>query len=149
MKKQLVIVLCILSFSTTVAIGQFRKIPAGVTDAFKNKYPDATEVSWSDKISAFQASFTLNNEKLEADFSSKGVWKKTSKELNITNLPTAIDEGFKSSKYHTDWTLKSAIETQKEDLSYEYRLLIEKSALQKKYLYFNQEGKLLREAVTL
>ncbi len=40
---------------------QFRKIPAVVTDAFKAKYAAASGVSWRDKLSSFQADFTINS----------------------------------------------------------------------------------------
>ncbi len=149
MKNKIVVFLVAVLLTISGAFAQLRKIPAEVTEAFKNKYPAATEVSWSDKLTSFQANFTLNNEKLEADFSSKGAWKKTTKDLDIASLPASVAEGFKGSKYSPDWTIKSANETEKEDKTFEYRLFIEKSALQKKYVYMNRDGKVLREAVTL
>lgn len=148
MKKYLFLVVTALFFTAT-SFSQLRKIPADVTEAFKNKYPQATNVSWSDKLSSFQASFTNENEKLEASFNSKGEWKKTEKDLDVTKLPSSVKEGFNGSKYNTDWSIKGAQETEENNGKFEYRLLIEKSALQKKYVYMNRDGQVLREALTL
>ena len=148
MKKQLLLLLSVVLFITP-AFAQLRKIPAEVTDAFKTKYPAASAISWSDKLTSFGASFTFNKEKLTADFSPKGVWKKTEKDIETDTLPSEIKESFTSSKYSTDWKIKAARSIENADLSIEYRLLIEKSALQKKYLYLTPDGQIVKEVVTL
>ena len=66
-----------LFFMTTSAHAQFRRIPGNVTDSFKLRYPSAHDVTWEDKITAFQASFvpwTLQTV-MTARYSSKGEWQ--------------------------------------------------------------------------
>ncbi len=40
-----------------VTHAQLRKVPADVTEAFKAKFPDAKNVEWKDKLTAFLASY--------------------------------------------------------------------------------------------
>jgi hypothetical protein len=148
MKKGFSLLMAIFLLTATVAFGQLRKIPAEVTEAFKVKFPDAKNVSWSDKVTSFEASFEDKAEKLQASFSSKGEWKKTEKQLVVADIPAAIKDGLKATKF-AEWTIKSAIEINDTDGKHEYRLVVEKSALQKKNVYFSPDGALIRDAVTL
>ena len=63
-------------------------------------------------------------------------------------MPAAIKKGYEASKY-TDWIIKSVTEILENDDKHEFRLSIEKSTLKKKNIYFNSDGNLLREAITL
>ena len=148
MKKGVFLLSTVFLLTVSSAFSQLRKIPAEVTEAFKTKFPAAKNVSWSDKLTAFEASFNEGNAKLRASFSSKGEWKKTEKDWNSADMPAAIKEGYKSTKY-SDWTIKSVTEITENDDKHEFRLAIEKSTLKKKSVYFNSDGSLLREAVTL
>ena len=51
----------ILAITTTKSYAQLRKIPAEVTNAFQEKYPNAKSVEWRDKLSSFTASFQLDS----------------------------------------------------------------------------------------
>ena len=127
---------------------QIRKIPAEVTDAFKERYPHAEKVSWKDNLTNFEAQFTLNGYKMNADFNSKGEWIDSERKIRFEELPTAVQDGFSKSKY-TDWEKTDIIELDKNGDDLQYRILVKKSSVQKKYLYFDTNGKLLRDAVTL
>jgi len=127
---------------------QIRKIPAEVTDAFKERYPHAEKVSWKDNLTNFEAQFTLNGYKMSADFNSKGEWIDSERKIRFEELPTAVQDGFSKSKY-TDWEKTDIIELDKNGDDLQYRILVKKSSVQKKYLYFDTNGKLLRDAVTL
>jgi hypothetical protein len=127
---------------------QIRKIPSAVTDAFASRYPHAEKVSWKDNITSFEAGFELNDVKMYADFTSKGEWLQTEKSINFEQLPAEVQDGFNKSKY-TDWEKKAVIEIDKPAEAIQYRILIHKSTLQKKYLYFDADGKLSKEALTL
>lgn len=137
--------LSIVMFS---ANAQFRKIPAEVTDSFKTRFNDATKVSWRDNIISFQASFKKGNDNVKASFTSKGEWLKTEKNFTFENSPEELKDGFKKSKY-TDWTVKEVVLVEEKDKQPQYRILVRKSDLQKKNLYFSQSGQLLEEAITL
>jgi hypothetical protein len=150
MKKIFVIsfLLIFISASTTQTFAQFRKVPAEVTEALKSKYPDASNVSWKDKISVFVASFDMDNGKYEARFDEKGEWKSTTKEIAKDELPEQVKDGWEKSKY-ADWDLTSVYSIELPDDVMQYRLQVTKSDIQKKNLLFNSDGKLLRDNITL
>lgn len=148
MKKQIFLFLAAILFTATGVFSQLRKIPAEVTEAFKAKFPYAKNVSWTDKVTAFQASFDQDESKMQASFNSKGDWKKTEKELVLADLPGVINKEMQNSKYE-GWTVKSATQIVESDDKFEYRFQIEKSALKKKIIYMSKEGEVLRESITL
>ncbi|MFT3948076.1 MAG: PepSY-like domain-containing protein [Agriterribacter sp.] len=142
----LVLIMCITLMYTSNA--QVRKIPAEVTNAFSEKYGDAKNVEWKDKLSAFAATFELNGDKLEARFNKKGEWQSTDKELGIDDLPSSVKDGFSKSKY-TDWETKAVYRVELPDDKKEYKVHVAKSSVQKKILLFDGEGKLLKDNLTL
>jgi len=150
MKKYVVasLILVVMSFAVAPSFAQIRKIPSEVTEALKEKYPDADNVSWKDKLTVFSASFELNNEKYEARFTDKGEWKSTEKEINQSELPGDVKDGFDKSKY-ADWELKYVYTIELPDNEIQYRLQVAKNDIQKKNLLFNSDGKLLKDNITL
>ncbi|HLX91178.1 MAG TPA: PepSY-like domain-containing protein [Puia sp.] len=130
------------------SFGQFRKIPAEVTEALKSRYPGASNVSWKDKISVFVASFDMGNGKYQARFDENGEWKSTEKEITKDELPENIKDGWEKSKY-ADWNLNNVYSIELPDNVMQYRLQVSKSDVQKKNLLFNSDGKLLRDNITL
>ena len=148
MKKATLSILMVLGFVIGV-FAQIREIPASVTDAFKSRYPHAENVAWKDKLTYFQATFSLNSNDVTADFSNKGEWRSSEAKTNFDNLPATVKDGFSKSKY-ADWTKGSVAEIQKMGKAIQYKLYVEKSQpFQKKFLYFNAGGKLTRDALTL
>lgn len=127
---------------------QIRKIPADVTDAFKARYPHAERVSWKDNLGAFEAQFVLNNYEVSASFNSSGDWLHTERKLKFEELPTEVQDGFGKSKY-TDWEKGSVFELTRNTEPLQYRILVKKSGVQKKYLFFSADGKLRKESITL
>src|SRR5581483_3195144 len=97
-----------LLFAATGVQAQFRSVPAVVTDSFKLKYPSATGVSWSDKLSGFQASFTEKNDKYTARFGNKGDWQWSTKRITMEQVPAAVKDGLSKSKYAgSEWEVKT------------------------------------------
>lgn len=148
MKKLIALALIASLGLTSIANAQIRKIPAAVTEAFAAKYPVAKNVSWADKITSFQAEFDMDTHKYEAEFNSKGVWQKTEKTLSEEEIPLTVKDGLSKTKY-ADWEIKYQKEIINNSGATEYRLYAKKNDLQKKYLYFNMEGTLIRDAITL
>lgn len=130
------------------ADAQLRKIPADVTDAFTSRYPHATRVEWKDKLQYFEATFQLNGSTISADFTSKGEWEGSERKMDFDQLPDEVKDGFQKSKY-TDWQKNSAYEVQELGKPLQYRINIQKSGVQKKNLFFDTNGKLFKEAITL
>ena len=138
-----------LFISASVLVNaQIRKIPAEVTDAFAQRYPHAAKVEWKDKLQYFEASFELNGSNITADFSSKGEWQSSERNMDFDDLPEEVKDGFSKSKY-ADWDKKSVAEVQELGKPLQYKISIAKSDLQKKNLFFDANGKLLKDNITL
>lgn len=151
MKKSLYLLLSFgLLFTAGRVSAQFRSIPSVVTDSFKTQYPTATNVSWSDKISNFQASFTFNKEKLIAKYSTKGEWLGSSKRVPKDDIPAAVKDGLAKSKYAgSEWVIKAVTIYYNPGNVTQYEILVQKSDLQKKNLLFSIDGQLLKDNSTL
>lgn len=149
MKKICLLALVMFSLSAlNYTQAQIRKVPAEVTEAFKTKYPDTKNVEWKDKITSFQASYEMNGDKYESRFNSKGVWQQTEKDIAEDALPASVKDGYSKSKF-TDWELKTVTRVESKDNSIQYRLFVRKSGVEKKYLYFNEDGKLVKDSITI
>lgn len=145
MKKTILFLLFVTGFAFGDLNAQIRKIPAEVTDSFKARYPNAQRVEWRAKLSDFEATFTVNGLETTAEFSSKGEWKESQKKINFDALPQAVKDGFKKSKYN-DWKTGSVTLVEKNNKEPEYKIYAEKNSIvQKKFLFFNQQGQLLRD----
>jgi hypothetical protein len=144
--------IAILLISLCVAAGasaQFRAIPGEVTDAFRKQYPNAVQASWSDKLSYFQVTFSLDSNKYVARYDSKGAWKGSEQNITADRLPASVKDGYDKSKYTDEWQVKQYTVIYQPGNVMKYRLLIRKGGVQKKYLYFNDQGKMLDETATL
>src|SRR6266568_4782975 len=97
-------VLFVLAIYNT-ADAQVRKVPAVVTEAFRSKYPMATNIEWRDRLSGFTATFDLNNTHYESKFNNKGLWQSTENKITESDLPEAVKDGFQKSKYAAEWTM--------------------------------------------
>ena len=140
------ICLMILMAAAFTSFSQLRKVPSEVTNALKEKYPGAQSVEWKDKLTYFEASFTLDGKEMSADFSNQGEWQETDKKMDFADLPAAVKDGFQKSKY-ADWTPGSVTMIEKNDKSIQYKVYAEKSSIiQKRFLYFSADGQLLKEA---
>jgi len=129
---------------------QFRSIPSVVTDSFKVKYPNAQQVSWSDKVSAFQATFKIDADAYTARFSSKGEWLGSMKKIVQSSLPAAVADGLSKSKYaDADWKVGTVTERYLPGGAIQYSIFVSKSGLQKKNLLFSSTGQLLKDDATL
>ncbi len=147
MKKNVFLIFTLLGFAVTMQ-AQIRKIPSEVTDAFAARYPHAAKVSWKDNITVFEAQFILNAVEMSADFNGSGEWESSEKKIIFEDLPELVKDGFSKSKY-IDWIKGSVVQIEKAEKPLQYRVFVRKSALEKRYLYFDTDGKLDREALTL
>ncbi|HVX52210.1 MAG TPA: PepSY-like domain-containing protein [Chitinophagaceae bacterium] len=147
MKKLCLLIGSLVLFSGVFA--QLRSIPAAVTDAFSSRYPGADKVEWKDKITYFEASFQLKGTEMKADFSSKGEWRYSEAQIKYETLPAAVKDGLTKSKY-ADWTKGTVAEIQHMGKAVQYRIYVEKSQpFQKRFLFFNAGGQLVKDALTL
>ena len=148
--KKLIVILAsaILLFSMNSSQAQIGKVPSNVTEAFKVKYADTKNVEWKDKVSYYQVNFEMGGEKYESKFNSKGEFLGSEKVIEKEKVPAPVADGFAKSKF-SHWEVKSVTWIEKKDASIQYRYFIRKSGVEKKYLTFNDKGKLVKEAVTI
>lgn len=138
-------VLLLMMFS---AKAQFRKIPADVTDSFKVKYENAAGVSWKDRLSSFQADFTIGEKEMKALFSSKGEWIKTETKHTYSSLPSDVIDGFKKSKY-AELDVLDVTQIEDRDNITQYRLVVKKNDFNKRSLIFSKMGQLMSDNASL
>lgn len=150
MKRIIPALLLVLSFALTNSLlAQVRSVPATVTEAFKGKYPSASNVEWKDKLSGFVAEFDHNGGHYSARFTNKAVWQYTEQVIAESALPAAVKDGLAKSKW-ADWgKTETVTRIELPGVKEQYRLHVVKSDLQKKNLLFNSEGRLLKDNVTL
>jgi hypothetical protein len=146
--KKLVFFFCSVFLIASTANAQFRKIPGEVTDSFKVKYPTAKGVSWRDKTTSFQASFTLGKDEYTAKYTSKGEWQQSEKKIKEEDIPAAVKDGLSKSKY-ADWKIGSVIHRDLPGNKVEYTIAVSNGTLSKRNLTFSSEGQLQRDAITL
>lgn len=147
MKRKYLLVLVFL-LTAFVSFSQIRKISENVKQSFAKQYPKAEEVKWDDDLVNVNVSFVLEGEKMNAEYNNKGIWKQTEKAWSFEQLSDSVKDGFRKSKY-ADREVKEVVIIYLPADMVQYRIKAEKSTLEKKYLYFNPEGRLLREAITL
>jgi hypothetical protein len=150
MKKifSLFLSLSLIVFVGNTSFAQIRKIPAEVTGSFSEKYPDATGVEWRDKLTGFTASFTLDGIAYLANFSNKGEWQSTEQEIEQDDMPEEVKNGFDKSKY-TDWTINHVTKIELPDDVFQYRIEVGKGDINKRNLYYNSNGRMLKDKRTL
>ena len=148
MNRKFLIIGFIAMAVSVSSFAQIREIPKAVRETFSNQYPTAANTDFKDQLVKVDVNFELGGEKMIATYNNKGDWKGTEKEWEYNELSQEVKDGFEKSKY-ADW------ETTETKIMYlpgggeQIRVRVRKSDVQKKYLYFNKSGRLLREAITL
>ncbi len=146
MKNLLVFIVVVLF--TLSASAQIRKIPKIVEDNFHNQYKSAENVEFKDHLIRVDVTFEMDGEQLLASYSNKGIWKETQKEWDYEKLSQEIKDGFSKSKYADREVDETKVLYLPGGVT-QYRLRARKSDIEKKYLFFTTEGRLIREAITL
>lgn len=127
---------------------QIREIPKAVESTFSNQYKGATNISYIDQLVKVDVRFEMEGDTMLASYSNKGVWKETQRNYSFEKLPSEVKDGFTKSKY-ADREIEETIMVYLPGGSEQYRLKARKSDLEKKYLFFSPNGRLLREALTM
>ncbi|MCG2792050.1 MAG: hypothetical protein L6262_00690 [Weeksellaceae bacterium] len=73
---------------SSATISAQSKAPKEVVTAFYSKFPKATKVKWDkENATEYESSFTENNVKHSANYSSKGEWLETESPTIFVQLP--------------------------------------------------------------
>jgi Putative beta-lactamase-inhibitor-like, PepSY-like len=137
-----------LSLLSVKSFSQVTSVPEEAKSNFAGQYPNAQNVEWDNDIVNVNVRFTLDEEQMNAEYNNKGIWKSTLKESTMESLPAEVQDGFKKSKYaERDVTNVKVVYLPGNVM--QYRLKVEKNDIQKKHLWFNAKGRLIRDANTL
>lgn len=137
-------------FSSFSLLAQIREIPKIVEETFANQYPGAEKVEFKDFVVKVQVEFVWKGENMMATYSNKGLWKGSEKEWSFDKLSEEVKDGFHKSKFGDEsWEVEETAMLFLPGGAEQYRILVRKSDVQKKYLFFNTTGRLLRTSVTL
>ena len=147
-KKAFLLMILGLAFFANSSFSQIRKIPKIVEETFAQQYNGAANVDFKDQLVRVDVYFELDSQKMIASYTNKGIWKETEKEWTFDKLPEEVKDGFKKSKY-ADREVEETKVLYLPGGTEQYRVKARKSGVEKKYLFFNTKGRLLRTAVTL
>src|SRR6218665_974133 len=143
MKKRIITMAIALLGIISIGFSQVREIPKSVEETFANQYKGATNIDFKDQLVRVDVSFELDGEKMLASYTNKGIWRDTQKEWSFDKLSTEVKDGFEKSKY-ADREIEETIVLYLPGGGEQYRLKAKKNDVEKKYLFFNTKGRLLR-----
>lgn len=145
---RLALMASVFSFFAVESFAQVTSIPEQAKTNFATQYPTAQSVKWDNDVVNVNVRFDLDGQQMNAEYNNKGIWKNTLIDYTYDKVPESVKEGFKKSKYaDRDVTDVKAVDLPGNVR--QYRLKVEKNDVQKKYLYFNNDGRLVRDANTL
>ncbi len=148
MKLNLLVLLISIVLSSSAGYAQITSIPELAKENFFKQYPDAKNVQWQNDVVNVNVRFEQDSNSLNAEYNNKGTWKWTLKEWTFDKLTTDIKEGFSKSKYASRQVLEVKV-LYLPGYVIQYRLKVEKNDIEKKFLFFNTEGRLVRTTVAL
>ena len=93
MKNILVLLLCVALMRDAASAQKIsaEKVPAAVSSAFKEKFPNITAVKWEiEKVNQYEATFKGNGSEMSANFDNTGKWLETETEIKVSALPAAV-----------------------------------------------------------
>jgi len=138
----------LLVFIFQMSYSQVTSVPQSARDNFAKQYPAAQDVKWENDIVNVNVRFTQDGESMNAEYSNKGIWKNTFQNTSFEKLPAEVQDGFKKSKYADREVTDTKIIYLPANIT-QYRIKAEKNDVEKKYLYFDEAGKLIRDSITL
>lgn len=116
---------------------------------FDKQYPDAKEVDWKGGVDNHTVVFKLNEKQYKASYTKDGSWNYTETSIAQDQLPKTVQLSFGNSKYNT-WPVKDCIEVVKPRAeANEFKIIVQKSSINKRVLVFDAKGRLYEELRSL
>ena len=108
MKKLFIVALLTITVAASSFAKDNNKVNAIAANNFKAEFANATAVSWTATDNYYKATFTVNDEKMEAFYNPQGEKVATSRTISIDQLPVKAKRSF--AKDFAGYTIKEAIE---------------------------------------
>ena len=137
-----------ISLFSLQSFSQVTSIPEQAKENFFKQYPDAKNVKWANDLISVNATFEQDSGKLNAEYNNKGIWKRTLKDWSYEQLTNDVQDGFKKSKYAGKQVLEVKV-MYLPGYVIQYRIKVEKNNIERTFLYFNPEGRLVRTNVAI
>ena len=126
---------------------QVLNIPEKSKKDFETRFPNAENVEWTNNLARYVVDFTLDNAGYRSHYYINGSWWYTEKFLEKEQLPQPVITSYEKSRI-SDWEyLSSAFVENKNNLK-AYRLEA-KRGIEKKYIYYDENGKEIKAAIGL
>lgn len=143
---------CVIFLSLFVVSSQVHaqvtSIPEQAKENFFKQYPDAKNVQWENDVVNVNVKFEQDTNKMNAEYNNYGIWKRTLKDWTFDKLITDVKEGFAKCKYADKQVLDVKV-LYLPGYVIQYRLKVEKNDVERKFLFFNTAGRLIRTTVAL
>lgn len=107
MKKLFFAALLTVSLAASAFAADTKKVSSLVAGNFKVDFRNASDVTWTATDDFAKATFTLNQQKMEAFYDANGEIIGTSKSINLEELPVNAKRNF--AKRFEGYTVKEAI----------------------------------------
>lgn len=145
-RSLVLLVTCIIGFSKGYA--QVTSIPDQAKENFFKQYPDAKNVVWENDLVNVNVRFEQDSNMMNAEYNNKGIWKRTLKDWTYDKVPDDIKDGFFKSKYAGKQVLDVKM-LYLPGYVIQYRMKVVKNEVERKFLFFNTEGRLIRTTVAI
>ncbi len=145
---RLFVILVIFLVDSSQGYSQVTSIPEQAKENFFKQYPDAKNVQWTNDVVNVNARFEQDTNKLNAEYSNKGIWKRTLKDWTYDKLVNDVKDGFTKCKYGNKEVMDVKV-LYLPGYVIQYRLKVQKNNVENKFLFFNTQGRLVRTTVAL
>jgi len=122
-------------------------IPNKSKEHFFKKYPDAKNADWNNNVVNYAVKFDLNGTTNRAYYHMDGNWDYTETYLESAQLPNAVKESFKKSRFADGKTEGVAlVENNKGKKCYRIDV---KKGMEKNSVYYDKNGKEVKSNINL
>lgn len=142
MKMKFLLLAVALGVQSLCACDDDYKPEAALQNAFEEKYPAATRVSWDTHGIYYVAKFHINRQEMEAWFDQSGQWFMTETNLTFGQLPEKVAQAFRASRYAA-WRVDDVDKVERPDQEIVYVIEVEQGE-QDLDLHYTAEGILLK-----
>jgi hypothetical protein len=145
MKTKVVVLSVFAMFLFSGIFAQVVNIPDKAKDDFARKHANARDVEWDNKVTYYIVHYTEDGVAATAHYRLDGTWDFT--ENKIKDVPAEVKESFSKSKYR-DWEVNETAFVENDNSQKMYRYEVTKG-VDKKYVFFDKAGNLIKENPTL
>jgi uncharacterized membrane protein YkoI len=93
MRNVFLMMVLVAAFGFAACAQTAKDVPAKVTAAFSEKFPDAKKVKWDkENDQEWEVEFKMNGKEYSANFNVGGMWMETEYEISKKDIPAAVQQ---------------------------------------------------------